>query len=385
MKHLLILLLLPLQLLAQISLSNRTGVTIEGEHFDGIQANLIVLQNCADITIRRSTFKNTVSAAEIQAIQAAYVTAGMGGSASHLVFRQNGGYSQNTRLAIYLIGCRNITVEGCYFENVESALYAVNCTGPIVFRNNEVKNVQGPFPRGQAAQLNGCKGGGVRLELNHVTNDRNASAPEDVFNLYKCEGLPDDPMRVQFNYIKGHGPSNSGTASIVGDGGASKYLSINDNVCINTNGISIAGGDNCQLVNNVMFNAGTDRSNVGLVVANFYKALPCSNHKVIGNRVRWTNKAGVNNPIWLGGGTYPPCAGVEVTGNDLAANITAEYPAPAGVGIRPDVMPCDTVYLPGDTIFIERIEYIERIDTVYINEIRPFKLIGLKWFFRVTK
>lgn len=278
---------------------------IENQTFDGVNVDNIAMNNCSNITIRNCIFKNS------------------------------------SELAIFAYKSSNILIEQCYFENVKSAFYAIACSGPIVVQNNECKNVQGPFPRGNFVQLNDCHGPGIRISYNYIINEYGKSNPEDIISSYMSSGEEQDYIEFANNYIHGHGSTTSGTSIILNDGGnPSRYIKAVGNVIVNSMGIGIAGGTNCIIQENKLFNEGTATSNVGIVVWNYYPLTGnCSDHIIARNQVMWVHKDGYENPVWIKTSRAPgdeqlPCIQVHEFGNDYHSKEVGKFmPAPDGCGI----------------------------------------------------
>lgn len=225
---------------------------------------------------------------------------------------------------IRLSNCTNITIENCYiydtFENavnienssnitirnnvmedVRSGVYAAACTGGIKILNNDVKNVQGPFPRGQLAQFNNSSGTGNQINDNVMENVLGESYAEDGINLYGSSGTVASPIEVIGNWIRGGGPSNSGGGIMTGDSGGS-HIVVRDNILVDPGqyGIAIAGGEGIEIYDNLVYGKQQSFTNVGIYVWNQY-AVPCSNHSVGNNTVYWRSNNGNLNPAWNAG------------------------------------------------------------------------------------
>ena len=199
--------------------------------------------------------------------------------------------------AVNVYACEGITVTGNRFEAVSTGVYALDSRRIEVTRNRCL-NVQGPFPRGQLAQFDKVTGGGNRINHNLALNILGKSNPEDVINIYKSSGTADDPIQVVGNQIRGGGPSGSGGGIMTGDGGGA-HIVVRDNLLVDPGqyGIAIAGGHHIQILDNKVFGKKQPFTNVGIYVWNQSKA-PSSDHAVTGNRVRWFNKDGIENPCW---------------------------------------------------------------------------------------
>ena len=149
--------------------------------------------------------------------------------------------------AVNIYACEGITVTENRFEAVSTGVYALDSRHIEVTRNRCL-NVHGPFPRGQLAQFDKVTGGGNRINHNLALNILGKSNPEDVINIYKSSGTPDDPIQVIGNKIRGGGPSGSGGGIMTGDSGGA-YIVVKDNILVDPGqyGIAIAGGHHIQI------------------------------------------------------------------------------------------------------------------------------------------
>jgi len=241
-----------------------SGQTISGLDIEKAPGNSIELTNCSNITIKNCRIANS------------------------------------TGIAIKLYNCSNITINNCMIELVASGVNANLCTG-IKFEYNEVKNVLGPMPRGQMIQFDEVNGGGNSISYNIGENIQGQSAPEDEISLYKSNGIPNNPILVVGNWIRGGGPSNSGGGIMTGDGGGS-YVVVKDNILINPGqyGIAISSGNNITVQNNKVYSAKLPFSNVGIYAFNQYPS-SCSSNTIINNSINFTYKTGILNNTYTDG------------------------------------------------------------------------------------
>jgi predicted small lipoprotein YifL len=203
---------------------------------------------------------------------------------------------------VYTYLAELIKIKYNQIERTAGGVYAVS-SKQIDTSYNKIRNVQGPFPRGQLIQYAFVKGGGNRITYNIGINEPGVSAPQDAINLYKSRGLPDDQMIVSNNVIIGGGPSVSGGGILLGDGGTtSSYQVARDNILVNPGmyGVGIAGGHHNQLLNNTVYGKQQSFTNVGVYVWDQYDS-NCADNTVRGNRVNYTNKDGQKNHRWDGG------------------------------------------------------------------------------------
>ena len=127
---------------------------------------------------------------------------------------------------VYLYHCKNILITNCTMDSIDSGVVADGCTG-IKITHNDVKNVQGPLPRGQMVQFGNVYGPGNCINYNVGENIFGQSYPEDEISLYMSNGTAKDPIQITGNWIRGGGPSNSGGGIMTGDKGGS-YILVQD-------------------------------------------------------------------------------------------------------------------------------------------------------------
>lgn len=194
----------------------------------------------------------------------------------------------STDYGIYLNNCSNVLIDSNYVYNVRAGVYVEACpNGRIRTMYNEMKNVIGPFPHADFVQYNRVNGANNRICHNRLENITGQSAPEDAINLYMCNGLPNDPILVEYNAIRGGGPSTTGSGITVGDNGGS-YQTIAGNVVVNPGyaGIQVAGGNHIAIVSNSIYSASLPWSGCGLGSSN-YSGVPSNNNTVSNNKINW--------------------------------------------------------------------------------------------------
>lgn len=242
-------------------LTNISDIVISGLEISSVDGHCIKLNNCTNITIKECKLTHATG---------------------------NG---------VDIYGSDNIVVTDCIIDSVATGVYAQQSSKIQVF-NIEVKNVVGPYPRGQMVQFNTVNGPGNKINYNVSENILGESYPEDIINLYLSNGTNADPIQVVGNWIRGGGPSASGGGILTGDNGGSNVL-VKDNILVDPGqyGIAIAGGDTIEVIDNMVYAKQQSFTNVGLYVWNQYEP-SCSNHTVRGNQVNWKNKDGVGNHSW---------------------------------------------------------------------------------------
>ncbi len=223
--------------------------------------------------------------------------------------------------AITISNCENVTIENCFLydssgngvniysstnviiqnnrmESISTAVYA-QVSQEIQVLYNDVKNVIGPFPRGQLAQFADCTGSDNKINYNVMENISEESYAEDAINLYNSSGTESSPIEIVGNWIRGGGPSSSGGGIMTGDNGGS-YVLVKDNILVNPGqyGIAIACGTNIQIYDNLVYAEESSFSNVGIYVWNQTTSESCGSNEVYDNTVSWTNSEGNINGGW---------------------------------------------------------------------------------------
>ncbi len=198
---------------------------------------------------------------------------------------------------VFLSNCTNITVRDCSMEYVESGVVA-DIGSAIKVLYNDIKNVQGPMPRGQLVQFGDVNGAGSSISYNVGENILGQSYPEDAISLCRSNGTATSPIQVIGNKIRGGGPSGSGGGIMSGDLGGS-YVLVQDNILVNPGqyGLTVSSGHDINISNNKIYSAKLAFSNIGLSA---YKQYDISTYNITisNNAVNFTNKDGVLNDMW---------------------------------------------------------------------------------------
>lgn len=187
-------------------------------------------------------------------------------------------------------GATNISVDRNVIHDISTGVVGIRAKNPIIMDRNCVYNIRGPFYRGQMVQFDNVRDGtsGSKITCNFVnTLNSPVSHVEDHINMFETSGLPDSPIEIAYNRIRG-GKSQSGSGMVVGDGkkGGSNYY-IHHNTIVDTAnvGIGVVGGYNTRIENNRIYGEGKNpMQGTGITVRNFSEG-GCGNHAVIGNRV----------------------------------------------------------------------------------------------------
>jgi len=167
--------------------------------------------------------------------------------------------------AILLTNVKYSIVDSNYMENVSDGVHNIvspydHVPGKIFFRHNYVKNIRGPFPLGNTIQLQFVHSG-CMISDNYVECiDSTGRHPQDIFSIYKSDGLPGDSIMVINNYIKGGQVNNDsgGAAGIVLNdvGGSLQVARGNRLVNPGAVGIQIQGGHGSKVDHNYIYGDG---------------------------------------------------------------------------------------------------------------------------------
>lgn len=251
----------PYTLSAPISLDGKSNMTISYLEITNPGGHCIKLSNCSNITIQYCK---------------------LGPSKGEGVFLSN---------------CSNITVRDCSMEYVESGVVAdVGSSIKVIY--NDIKNVQGPMPRGQLVQFGDISGAGCSISYNVGENILGQSYPEDAISLFRSNGTAASPIQVVGNKIRGGGPSGSGGGIMSGDNGGS-YILVQDNILVNPGqyGLTVSSGHDINISNNKIYSAKLPFSNIGLSAYRQYE-ISTYNITISNNAVNYTNNNGVLNDMW---------------------------------------------------------------------------------------
>lgn len=167
---------------------------------------------------------------------------------------------------ILLTNVSVIVVDSCYIENVSDGVHDNITTfdskpGKITFTHNYVKNIRGPYPLGNAIQLNQVHAHGVLIGYNYIECiDSTGRHPQDILSIYKSSGYVGDSIMVVGNYIKGGQVNNDsgGAAGIVLNDVGGSYQVARNNYLVNPGavGIQIQGGHGSKVDHNFIYGDG---------------------------------------------------------------------------------------------------------------------------------
>ena len=268
-----------------VNLDGAHDITISGKAITGGSAPAITLTNCYNVHITQNSLTNS------------------------------------TNVGIYLYHCYNVTVDYNYIANVSTGVYVDHPTGGgTVINNNQMLNMQGPFPRGQFVQFNTVIGAGNQIENNKLQNMAGQSSSQEAINVYMSNGTPASPIEVVGNWVEGGGPDAASGGIQLGDTGGS-YEVASDNILVNPGqmGLSISGGDHISFINNTVYAQTQYFTNVGIVVWG-QGGSSVTNSTVSGNKISFKNAGNVENDNWIASGNPTPAGWAT---NSWNANISS--------------------------------------------------------------
>ena len=254
-----------------INLDGAHDITISGKVITGGSVAAITLTNCYNVHITQNSLGNS------------------------------------TEAGIYLYHCHNITIDYNYITNVSTGVYVDHADGGgTVVNNNQMLNMQGPFPRGQFVQFNTVKGAGNQIKYNKLQNILGKSSSQEAINVYMSNGTASSPIQVVGNWIRGGGPNSASGGIQLGDTGGS-YEVASDNIIVDPGqmGLSISGGDHISFINNTVYAKAQYFTNVGIVIWG-QAGSSVTNSTVSGNKINFRNSANVENDNWIASGNPTP-------------------------------------------------------------------------------
>lgn len=197
---------------------------------------------------------------------------------------------------VYNYNSTNLKLIKNRIETVSMGANFVQSKNVVVEKNN-FKNMTGLNSMGDFVQFNSVSGGKIRCNVG--VNEEGKSKAEDNISIYASNGTATDPILVEYNKIKGGGPSGSSGGLMAGDGGGS-YITVKGNILVNPGqyGLAVAGGNNITFESNRVYAEQKPWNNVGSYVWAQGTGMTCSNIKMINNKIKYTNKDGGINYRW---------------------------------------------------------------------------------------
>lgn len=308
------------------NLDNTNGVTLENVVISNPDGRCISIRNASNLTLRNVTIENCGTNA---AVWDGYDTGMVDIDNSNSITIENsiiqnisaGHFGGARNNAVQIMNSPNITIRNNIFRDIHSNIAnkgGDNGNRSISLQGNNSHNVRidhNSFLNAgrNALQIKQARNMSGLSFTNNIVEGRGAwnSDYEDMVNMYSSSGRSGDPIVIRGNYMRNGGPSNSGTAIIVGDGnagaGASQFILVERNVMVNPGhvGINLAGGDNIIVRDNIIYgNTNVPHSTtVGLIINHFGYSYECRDHVVTGNRVYMQNQHhyGNVNHVWITG------------------------------------------------------------------------------------
>ncbi len=285
---------------------------------DHIVENLIIsnpggpclsLRGAHNITIRNVTLQNCGTQANtgVDRKKIVNITASSNITITNTKFVNNASRAVSNHDLIKVHNSADVTIVNNEIRNLASA---TNETGPdsgnraILVTGNQTSNLvitRNSFysPGRNAVQISRARRiPGVKITHNRIEGRGPWDSDfEDMINFFATTGHPDDPILVRKNYLRNGGPSDSGTAIILGDGRdglGTGNIRVVENIIVDPGhvGINIVSGFNFTVKNNIIY-GGTNVglwTSTGLVVHHQRYTPACRDHAVYGNRVYFRNQ-----------------------------------------------------------------------------------------------
>jgi Right handed beta helix region len=186
----------------------------------------------------------------------------------------------------------DVLIQGNVFHDMSNGIHSYGSFHPITVDRNFFYNIVGPYPAGQAVQLQrlsaGPNSGSATSKVTCNVSDADYGSAdkhyEDHISMIHVDGLPGLPVEIAYNRIRG-GTSKTGSGIMLGDQGGS-WLWAHDNVVIHAAnaGIGVAGGDHMVVEDNKVDSRGeslASKTHTAIYVRGFNA---CSDITIRGNR-----------------------------------------------------------------------------------------------------
>ncbi len=257
--------------------------------------------------------------------------------------------------AINLYKSKNVKIINCYGENVGlKFVYGQSCTD-VSITYCTAKNMTGVAgEKASFIQLNTCTGK-LYIAKNVTINEPGKSSLEDVISLYRCKGTQSVPAIAEFNYVKGGGPSVTGSGIMVGDKGG-EWCIARKNIVIDggASGMVSSSGDYNTISDNQIYHSSSNDSvcKVGIQAFNWYwnQGIPLSTNITVKNNVI----GGFPKMFYLGTDGQNAVQKETLVMEGNKSDIYRDIPLPSEWGykgssfVEPDPIPVPT---PADEVF----------------------------------
>ena len=198
----------------------------------------------------------------------------------------------NFKEAIFINKSSNIKVKGNRFENGFTSIRALRSSN-IYVTKNEALNVghTSVGPRANFVTFDTIQGG--KIQDNRVENEAGKSNyVEDIISIYKSHGRRGNPILVERNWLRGQGPSHSGSCIMAGDNSGTFTVARNNiGVDCGQVGMGIAGGSNNEISNNILVHTKTRFFSSLGVYASAFRGHGGRNNIIKNNKVNWWSSA----------------------------------------------------------------------------------------------
>ena len=264
--------------------------------------------------------------------------------------------------------CHDVTIRNCFFQKTSRGVNFVSFTGATANLRADscwFQDMTGPYPAGQAIQLNKINGAGCSASYNTIENLPGVSAPADAINFFQSNGTSTSNMVANHNWIRQSGTTAaliSGGSILLGDGSGS-YQSATSNISVNGGKFlfGVAGGQFMTIANNTgyLYDPAVSPNPVGVQAYNSVYPTSCGTITITGNRIYCKTAAGVLVPYFI---PNPPalnaCNPVSNFGNTWS-----------DVTVTPAVLPATLI--PTCVVSPPNLSYSPNAYTFYVNTTIP--------------
>lgn len=211
-------------------------------------------------------------------------------------------FKNSTNDAIQIINSSNVLVDSCLLINTKAGVNA-KYSQTVQVINNNILNMNGPYPSGNFVQFNNVNGGGNWINYNHCEDIVGvAQHPQDGISVYQSNGLPGDSIRVIGNWIRGgqvQHDSGGAAGIVLGDVGGS-YQVARGNILVNPGavGMQTQGGTHIKMDRNIIYSSQTPYTSVGMAFGN-YSGKPVSDITYSNNKIKYIQTSGNEYDYWI--------------------------------------------------------------------------------------
>lgn len=251
-----------------------------------------------------------------------------------------------------LPGASNITVQRNVIHDVSAGVYANGANHPLVIDRNVFYNIRGPVWQGNIVQFAGVRGGTGQSKITCNVKDGRLGVPYaitesnnwhigDHISMYNVLGSSQYPVEIAYNRIRGEYSrgyeGGSGMQLADGVNGSanpeSGWYFVHHNTVVQTNGvgISVAGGHDIRVEDNVVDNRGENLAvytGWSFAIKNFTTNQNCYNHSFRNNRSTIARLWAFNHDGTAGQGIFDGggCAFTDSSNNHNDSALTSASP-----------------------------------------------------------